>query len=159
MADDIRVNGNLKSWGSLQFRVAGERIYGFTNVTFADKRERVKGYSMARHHAPYGRSAGKYSTDPVKVTGWADSVQALREAIAAQSADGLSYGNVLFQGLLQYIEPDESEITVEFDRLVWTGNSATVEEAPDPLKEDFELDVMFIRRNGLVLFDGSEGMP
>src|ERR1044072_2579983 len=145
MADSIRVNNNMYSWGSLIFRVAGERYSGFTGITFADKRERVKGYSMARHHAPYGRSSGKYSVDPVKVTGWTASVQALRQAIAALSPDGLSYGDVQFQGLLQYIEPDETEITVEFDRLVWSSNSASVEEAPDPLKEEFELDAMFIR--------------
>jgi hypothetical protein len=159
MADSIRVNNNTYSWGSIIFKLGDDRWYGFTSIAYGDKRERVKAYGMGRHHAPRGRSAGKYSVDPVKVTGWKDSVQALRDALAAKSADGTSYGNVEFQGLIQYIEPDGREFTVELDRLVWSANTAGDEEAPDSLKEDFELDCMLIRRNGLTLFDGTEGQP
>lgn len=159
MSDAIRVNRNQHSWGSITFKLNGERYTGFTAVSFADKRTRVKAYGMGRHHAPRGRSRGKYETDPVKVTGWKGSVQLLREGLARLSADGKSYGDVEFQGLVQYIEADDTEITVELDRLVWMSNTSSDEESADPLKEDFELDVMLIRRNGLVLFDGSEGQP
>jgi hypothetical protein len=38
-------------------------------VDGGEKRERTKGYSTARHHAPYGRSAGKYTVENVKLTG------------------------------------------------------------------------------------------
>lgn len=159
MADPIRVNGVMYSWGSLVFILDGERYYGFTSVGFAEKREYGKGYSMARHHAPIGRSSGKYTTESLKVTGWKHSVLNLKTALAAKSANGLAYGNVQFQGLLQYIEPDETEITIEFDRLKWTANSFAHDESPDPLKSDFELDFMFMRENGLTLFDSTDGMP
>lgn len=159
MADSIRVNGSTKSWGSIKFRLVGELWVGFHSISFSDKRERVKQYGMGRHHAPRGQSAGKYGADNVKVSGDIDSVQLLREGLAAQASDGISYGNVIFAGLVQYIEPDGKEITVELDRLTWAMNSMSNEESPDPLKEDFELGCMLIRRNGLTLFDASEGMP
>lgn len=159
MADPVRINGNQYSWGSIVFKLDGERFTGFTAISYSDKRERVKAYGMGRHHAPRGRSRGKYTVEPVKVTGWKSSVQALREGLAKRAADGVSYGDVEFQGLVQYIESDESELTVQLDRLVWASNSASNEESPDPLKEEFELDCMLIRRNGLTLFDASEGLP
>jgi hypothetical protein len=159
MADQIRVNGNQISWGSIIFKLDSERFTGFTAISYSDKRERVKAYGMGRHHAPRGRSRGKYTVEPVKITGWTASVQALREGLARRAADGVSYGDVEFQGLVQYIEATEQDITVELDRLVWLTNTTSNEEAPDPLKEEFELDCMLIRRNGLVLFDQTEGSP
>lgn len=159
MSDAIRVNGFCYSWGSLIFRLDGERYYGFTAVSFGDKREHGIGWSMARHHAPYLRSSGKYSAEPLKVTGWKRSVLALKQAIAAKSSDGKSYGNVTFQGVLQFFEGDETEVNIEFNRLVWAANNSSHEESADPLKADFELQCMYISENGLTLFDASDGLP
>jgi hypothetical protein len=159
MADVVRVNGNLFSYGSIIAKVLGERYRGFTSISVADKRERVHGYGMGKHHAPLGRSRGKYIVEPSKVTGWKHSVQALRATLAAQSPDGISYGDVEFDFVVQYIEPSLDPITIELERCVWTANNASDEENPDPLKEDFEVLPMMIRRNGLVLFDASEGAP
>ena len=156
MADPIIVNNNQISWGSIIFKLRGERYNGFTAISYADKRERVKAYGMGRAHAPRGRSRGKYTVEPVKVTGWKASVQIFREALALSSADGLSYGDVEFEGLVQYIEPTEVEINVELNRLVWASNTSSDEENPDPLKEDVEFDAMFIRRNGMTLFTSTE---
>lgn len=159
MADSIRVNGNQHSWGSIVCKVDGERIHGFTGISYGDKRERVKAYGMARHHAPRGRSAGKYSTDPVKLTGWKASMQALREKLASKAKDGVSYGNVEFEIVTQYIDSGETPITVQIERCVWTANTTSDEESPDPLKEEAEFDCMLIRRNGKTLFDATEGAP
>jgi hypothetical protein len=159
MADEIRVNGNQHSWGSIVCKVGGERFHGFTAIKFADSRERVKAYGMGRHHAPRGRSRGKYAVEPVALTGWKSSLQALREALAAQAADKASYGNVVFQIVVQYVEPGEKPITVELEDCVWSKNTSADEEGPDPLKEEIEIDCMRIRRNGLVLFDETEGSP
>jgi hypothetical protein len=159
MADQIRVNGNLLSWGSIIVKIDGDRYHGITSIAYADKRERVKGYGSARHQGPRGRSRGKYSTEPVKVTGFRSSLQAMRVALAAKAGDNTSYGDAEFDVVIQYVEADETPITVELERCVWTSNSATDEEGADPLKEDVEFDCMLIRRNGLVLFDASEGSP
>lgn len=159
MADAVRVNGNQLSWGSIIIKIDSERYTGFTSVSFSDKRERVKAYGAARHHAPRGRSRGKYTVDPVKLVGWKGSVAALRAALAAKSSDGISYGDVEFDVVVQYVEADEDPQTVEIERCVWSSNSTSDEESADPLKEEIELDAMLIRRNGLVLFDASEGQP
>lgn len=159
MADDIRVNGNQISWGSIILKLNSERFTGFTSISFADKRERVKAYGMTKHHAPRGRSRGKYTIEPVKLVGWKSSVQAFRQGLAALASDGISYGDVEFQIVVQYVESDELPLTVEIDRCVWGGNSSSDEESADPLKEEIEIDAMLIRRNGLVLFDASEGSP
>lgn len=159
MADQIRVNGNLYSWGSIKLKVAGELWHGFTSISYADKRERVKAYGMGRHHAPRGRSSGKYSTDPVKLAAPKSTMQALREFLATLAPDRTSYGNVEFQLVVQYVEPGEVPMNVEIDRCVITGNSTTDEENADPKSEEIEIDCMLIRRNGKTLFDSTQGAP
>jgi hypothetical protein len=159
MSDQIRVNGNQLSWGSIILKLDQDVFTGFTGISFADKRERVKAYGQGRHHAPRGRSRGKYTIEPVKLTGWKDSVQIFRTQLAARSPDGKSYGDVEFQIIVQYVEAGEIPLTVAIERCVWTGNSSSDEESPDPLKEEIEIDAMLIRRNGLVLFDASQGSP
>ena len=156
MADEIRVNGNQHSWGSIEVKIDGDRYFGFTAISYGDTRERVKAYGMGRAQAPRGRSRGKYQTEPVGLTGWKGSVQQLRQALA-DAGDGESYGDTVFQIVVQYVEADDTPITVELEDCVWVKNTSSEEEGPDPLKEEIELDCMRIRRNGLVLFDNSEG--
>jgi hypothetical protein len=157
MSDQIRVNGNQLSWGSIILKLDNDRFYGFTGITFADKRERVKAYGMGRHQAPRGRSRGKYSVDPVKLTGWKRAIQDFRDALAAKAEDGKSYGDVEFDVIVQYVDTGEESITVLIERCVWAGNSSSEEEGADPLKEEVELDAMLIRRNEQVLFDNTDG--
>jgi hypothetical protein len=159
MSDQVRVNGNVHSWGSIVLKLDGERYYGFDSVAYSDKRTRVKGYGMGRHQAPRHRSRGKYEVDPVKLRGTKASVQIFREALAAKSPDGVSYGDVEFEVMVQYIDTGEAPITVEIESCVWAENTSSDEESGDPLKEEFAADPMRIRRNGLTLFDSSEGTP
>lgn len=159
MSDQIRVNGNILSWGSIKMKFGGEPFFGFTSVQYADKRERVFQWGMGKHHAPRARSRGKYTPEPGKLGGPKSTIQALREFLAAQSADGASYGDVHFDIVIQYVEADDLPITVELEDCVITGNSSNEEENPDPLKEEIEISYMKVRRNGVVLFDETEGSP
>lgn len=159
MSDQVRVNGNGYSWGSIRLKLDGEDFFGFTSIAFSDKRERVKGYGMGRHHAPRIRSSGKYTADAVKLVGWKSSVATFRDALAARSTDGTSYGNVEFEAVVLYAEGDEPPQTVQITGCVWSGNSTSEEENADPLKEEIEIDCMAIRRNGKTLFDSTEGSP
>lgn len=154
MSDAIRVNGNLLSWGSIRAKIDGSLYHGFTSVTYADKRERTMAYGMGRHHAPRGRSAGKYSTENTKLGGPTATIQALRAALARKGG-GTGYGNVLFDIVIQYVEPGSSDepLTVQLEGCVLVGNSTSNEESPDPLKEEVEISVMRIRRNDLILWD------
>jgi hypothetical protein len=153
--DQVRINGNVYSWGSLTVKVGGERWYRLTSISYADKRERVKAYGQAKHQAPTGRSRGKYAVEPVKAGAPPGSFQLLRKLLATQAEDGVSYGDVPFDIVVQYIEADETPITVELIDCVWSGNTVSHEEGPDPLKEEVEFDCMRILRNGLTLFDSN----
>jgi hypothetical protein len=159
VSDAIRVNNNQVSWGDIVLKVAEERYTGFTSIVFADRRTRVKGYGLTKHHAPYGRSRGKYEIDPVKLVGWKESVAALRAGLAARAPDGISYGDVEFQIVVQYIDDGMPPLTVLLQRCVWMSNSTADEESPDSLKEEIEIDCMWISRNDYVLFDARGGQP
>lgn len=156
MSDAIRVNGNQYDWGSITIKIAGEDYTGFTAVSHSQKRERGKAYGTGRHHAPRGRTGGKYSAEG-KITGWKGSVQALRAALAGQASDGVSYGNTVFQVVVQYFEDDETPITEELVDCVIASEDASHEEGTDPLKEELGLDIMYVKKNGLTLFDNSDG--
>lgn len=157
MSDATRINGNLYSWSSIIFKIGGERWSGLTSINYGDARERVKGYGMGRSHAPLGRSAGKYTIEPVTASGYKESIQQLRETLAAQASDGASYGDVEFDIVVQFIESDRDPITDELLRCVWSKSSAKGEESADPLKEDVEFDCLYIKRNGVTLYDARDG--
>ncbi len=159
MSDQIKVNGNVHSWGSIIFKVAGDRFYGFTSISYADKRERSKTYGMGKHHAPRGRTRGKYTTEPVKVKGPKDTCNALRKKLAELSQSGTSYGDTEFEIVVQYVESDLEPITVELADCTYVGTTTSDEESAEALTEEIEIDTMAIRRNGLALFDDSEGAP
>lgn len=159
MSDSIRVNGNIFSWGSIVLKVAGERFTGFNAITYGDSRERTKAYGMGRHHAPRGRTRGKYATDPVTLTGPKGTVQALRESLAKRAVDQASYGNVEFEVAVQFIDTGEVPQLVQLERCVITKDSSDASEVTDPLVDTIEIDTMLIRRNGLTLFDSEQGSP
>lgn len=156
--DGISVNGVDYSWGSIVFKCNGAVFSGFTKIAYSDKRTRTKGYSAGKHQAPTHRSRGKYEADPVKVTGYLDELQAFRAWLAQQSADGISYGNVEFQGCIQYEERDVLH-QVDLVDLVWFEESAAHEENADLLMQEVSFDPMRILRDGLTLFDATNGIP
>ncbi len=157
--DNVRVNGNVLSWGSLTCKVDGDPIKGFTSITYDEKRTREKVYGMGAHQAPIGRTRGKYEPGVVKLKGKKSSCQALREALAAKSGTA-SYGDAEFEITLQGVESDESPITIEATRCVYVGLSSGNEEGPGKLEEEIEIDVMGFRHNGLTLWDSTtDGSP
>jgi hypothetical protein len=158
MADEVRINGNAVSWGSIKVKIDNEPYFKFDSISYGDSVERVKYYGLGAHHAPVARSRGKYTTDPVKLRGLKTTFQAMREALASRSSDGRSYGNVEITIVAQYVEAGNNPITAEILGCVWVKNVDNNEESPDPLKEEVEFDCMKILRNGLTLFD-SNGEP
>lgn len=155
MSDAIRVNNNQYDWGSIVIKVDGDEFHGFTAVSHNQKRERSKAYGTGKHRAPRGRTRGRYSAE-AKITAWKSSVEALRAKLASLSPDGSSYGDVVFQVVVQYIEADETPITEELVDCVIASEDASHEENTDPLKEEIGLDVMYIKKNGRTLFDNSD---
>ena len=92
--DQPRVNGNIFSWASIEAKIDGDVVHGFTSIAYADKIETAFAYGQGRTAMPRGRTAGKYVPDPVKLKGPLDTMQALRTTLAARASDGKSYGTV-----------------------------------------------------------------
>jgi hypothetical protein len=157
--DSVRINGFIHSWGSIKVKIADEQYVGFTGLGFGDKLERVFAYGMGPHHAPRAQSRGKYSTEPVKLKGPPGSIQTLRSVLAAKSASGTSYGSVEFEVIAQFFTTGDVPITVQLESCLWAENASQHDESPDPLSEEITFTTMKVRRNGLVLFDDSEGSP
>lgn len=145
-----RINGNMYSWSSVTARVGGTLISAFKSISYADSRERAKGYGAGRHYAPIGQTSGKYATEPVTASLEKGEAAALRKALADQ-AGGKSFGDVEFQIVVSYEEGDRL-ITDTLERCTWKKNSAKNEESADPLYEETEFDCMSIKWNGLTLY-------
>jgi hypothetical protein len=159
MADPIRINGNLYSWGSIIAKVGPTPITGFTAINYGDSRERVKGYGMGRHHAPLSRSRGRYEVENPTLTGFKHAVQHLRDALAKLAPVPGGYGDTPFDLSIQATELGLPPLIVVIERCLIVGDSSSNEEGTDPLTEELTLDAMLIKRNGLVLFDASRGRP
>jgi hypothetical protein len=160
MADQRRINGVQISWSSCKLTIDGESIFGFISISFKDALEVSYAYGAGRDHGPRGRSAGKYTPDPVVISMWASTAQEVRRMLsqrAQQQGRGNSYGKAVVPIVLQYIEADDSTMTIEFEECRYLSASTSNEEGADALKEDVEFSPMRLRRNGLVLFDESEG--
>lgn len=153
MSDEVRINGHQHSWGSTKFKIDGEEFSGVTSIDYGDKLESVEAYGTGKAHGPRGRSSGKYSADPLVLVMWKASAQALRAQLAKKSTSGKSYGKVIFQAVLQFIETGEQPITIDFQDCKFAENKATDEENPDPLKETVTVKPLRVLRNGLALYE------
>jgi len=151
MADEIRINGIAHSWGSTKLKIAGERYSGIMSISYSDKLETAFGYGMGKSQKPRSQSRGKYSAEQVTMKVQTSTAQAIRDQLAARGG-GLSYGTVLVPIVLQYLELDDSPITVEFEdcRLVEDGSSD--EEGGDVLTVEIKFSTFGIRRNGKTLY-------
>ena len=151
MADEIRINGIAHSWGSVKLKIAGERYSGVMSISYSDKLETAFGYGMGKDHKPRAQSRGKYSAEQVVMKAQSSTAQALRDMLADRGGTP-SYGVVAVSIVLQYLEPDDSPITVEFEdcRLVEDGSSD--EEGSDVLSVELKWSTFGIIRNGLTLY-------
>lgn len=157
MSDQVRINGNQFSWSSISLKIDGEQYFGVTSISYGDALEVEKGYGMGRHHAPTTRTAGKYTVEPLAITMRKDSANELRLQLAARSG-GRGVSSVEIPIVLQFVEPSSNlQHTVEFERCRYVKDASSAEEGPSGLMTEVEFDVMLIRRDGVVLFDESEG--
>lgn len=159
MSDQVRINGAMHSWSSTIAKLGGVRYHGLTSVTYGDKLERVKLPGMGRSHAPRGRSAGKYTTDPVKLKGPKSTIEAIRRQYALAAPDQKSIGIPEFDLNLQFIELGDIPMNVRIRGCKIAEDSSGHEESADPLQDELTLDCMWVMRNGKTLFDSTQGLP
>lgn len=155
MADAARVNGNLISWGSFEIKIDDEPYSGVTAVDYNHSRERAYAYGTGRHHSPRGRTAGKYTPEPLVITCWKSTAKAIRERLKAAASDGRSYGNAIVGIVLQYIEEDDDTVTVDAQECVLTKEEMSDEEGPEGLNEKLTFMPMRYVINDGTLYDSS----
>src|SRR5690606_32975991 len=136
-------------------------FYGFRGASFGDKLTVSKVYGMGKHNSPRGRTRGKYETDPVKLNGPVGTAERLRAAIA-EAAGTSVIGQFEFDGVMHFIEneatSEELPVKVEYKKLRLVGDANTLDEGPDKLREELEIDVILILRNGRSLAEPVEGV-
>lgn len=155
MADSVRINGLQISWASVKLKIDGEPYSGVTAVEYADGIELSYAYGMARHHAPRGRTAGRYTPEPMVITAFMATSKAIQQALASR-AGGRGVSTVEVPIVLQYIEKDDAVITIEAlsSRLVKIEGGA--EESPDATTEKLTFMPMRYLRDGVALHDTTE---
>lgn len=154
MSDQIRINGNIYSWGSIEIYLNGQPYRGITALSYSQTRERTKAFGTGNHRGARGRTKGQYETE-ASITMHADSYDELCAALAAMSPDGQSYGDAPpFLVVAQYVESGLRPVTIEVEGCVISGESVSESEGTDPSVVEVTLDVMRISRNGRSLAAG-----
>lgn len=143
MSEDlVRINGNLYDQGSIELKVANVPIYGFTAISWSQKRERVKSVTAGKDRRPKGRTSGKITYESLKMTVRRDTASTLKLLLAERSNDGQSYGDVNDTPIvLQYIEDGSNQrpVTVEFGQCALiSDNGSSEEDGPDMVEIEWD---------------------
>jgi len=153
--ESILVNGKAYDHSGTKLDVFGKKYVAFTSIDYGDKLER--GEARGASQVALGVTRGKYVTDPCKLTVHKSTAQEIRDDIASQSADGVSFGNVKGTIIVQYVDDEIGVQTHELvDCRLNTGGTGGSKEGSDPNTEDLEFYVRLIRRNGKTLFDANQ---
>jgi hypothetical protein len=156
--DKVNINGNLFDFGSQELTFDNNIITGYTSITYGgEKRARTKGYGAGRARKPRGRTSGKYTPPDIKIKFYLDSWAKVMAWAAARSPDGKSYGDAEFPAMLQYVEPGLDTHVVKFERMAIVEVGGDGEDADDPNMIEIGLDVMSCERDGLTLYNSSQG--
>lgn len=157
MSDYIYMNGYAFSWESSILTIGTERFTGITNVSYGQKRERGKGWGMNRSHRPTRRTSGKYTPNPLKMKGFADTIQSIKNYLMSLAPDLRSYGNVIVPITFQLYEPTLGQIHRNFLDCTIDEETNSHEESPDPTQDEIQFDHMGIFTNGGTLWDSTKG--
>ncbi len=133
-------------------------LEGVMGGGYEDKRERPLIWGSRRDGRPIGKGAGRYvpgglSIDVEEATG-----QLIKETLAAESADGASYGDTEFVLVIQLYEPDKGvvdTITMTFEGCNTDSAKGDYPNTPDGLKKSFALSYTGADENGLTLYSGT----
>lgn len=151
----VTINGKTFEASGCRLKVAGMPIKGWKSAKYSDKRTRSKVKLMDKSLAPVDLTQGEYNADQITLEMLKQTVQALRNRIALLSTDGTSFGQVKFNGSLQYTQIGLPSQNDEWIGMMWSGNDGAVSASPDPLYESVTFDVMKLKWNGVKLYNPS----
>lgn len=149
-ADDIRINGFTHGWASTKVTVDGEQYAGLSKISWDHAIE--EGLVRGQGGKPLGRTRGQYAPGTIALTLRKSSAQALKNNLAARSSDGRTFGGVTFPIVVQYLEPDDTQITVELNQCRILKIASANEQGADAATDDIEMSCLEIIENGKRLF-------
>jgi len=133
-----------------QFGGASEQYVGLSKISWEHSIE--EGLVRGQGGKPLGRTRGQYTPGAVAITMRKSSAMALKNKLAAKSSDGKTFGEPIVPLVVQYLEPDDTPITVELNQCRLLKSSTANERGPDGAAEDLEFSTMEIVENGKRLF-------
>jgi hypothetical protein len=159
--DTFRRNGFELSWGSAVIKVDNEEYFGITGVDYEEKLERTFVRGTGRDGVPRGMTRGQYSVEGSSIKMYKSSALALLEKLAADSADGKSYGQTPFFFSLDY-EEDDVSLTEELYDCRITGRKASIALGAEGLIDEIQIMVLYAKLTtpnieGMTLFDNRNG--
>lgn len=149
-ADDIRINGFTHSWSSTKITIDGDQYVGITKISWDHAIE--EGLVHGQGGKPLGRTRGKYAPGTVSVSMRKSSAMELRRRLASKSRDGKTAGEAVVPIIVQYLEPDDTAITVELRDVRLLKSSTSAEQNADASSEDLEFSCLAVFENGISLF-------
>lgn len=155
--DSTRViaGGLLYSFGSVRVKIDGDRIVGFTEISYDDKRTRAKGYGSVASQGSLGKTRGKYEVSPVKLICHAHTARALFAKLAEKADDGKSFGNTEFSISVEASEAGLGSVQDEIFGCHIESPSKAVKEGPEPNMVEITVDAQYIVHDGFSLFDNT----
>jgi hypothetical protein len=162
-ADRTRLQGLQYTGLSCLFTVTTEggnslqNLEGVIGQGYEDKRVHPLIWGSRRDGKPNGKGAGRYEPGALTLDVEEATAQLIKEALAAESDDAASYGDVSFTTQIQLYEPSKSlsTITMTFDECHTDSVKGDYPNTPDGLKKSFGLSYLGCDENGLTLYSGS----
>lgn len=153
--DRERILGNALSPASYILKCKGQEIHGLCQMTIGQKRERSKVYGTGRARRPRGRTGGKYSAT-CKMKLYRGTMNDWILFLSQFADDGISYGNVEFDLYVLQVETDETPSEYQVNGCYIADENLDDDmESVDASKDDIELDVIEVIKNGKTLYDNT----
>lgn len=154
MADTLAFNSNAFSWASCRLKIRGKSYYGVKSFAFGEqKRNRVKLYGLCTQ-APIGVTKGDYEAADGKLEMFVKSYQELMKELSNGSGGGKSYGEEMFDVLVQYRERGSSH-SVEARRCWIAGETSSETYGPEASVVEVAIGISGVIRDGRTLFDST----
>lgn len=146
-----RINGKLHSYASLTLKAGTFKATAIKSLTYGDSRTPVEGYGASPSFGALARTVGKYETEVGTMEIEKGILADFRKSIADQTGSK-DFGSTEFEIVVSYETPGRQLITDTLSRCVFTKNAAKVDDGGDPLYDTVEFKPLFIKWNGLTLY-------
>jgi hypothetical protein len=145
------INGVRHSWASVEFKIAGQIIYGCKTINYSRKRNRTQARGFSPD--PIGKTRGfnEYTADVEMYLAEFNYLQGVLQSQAAlqqQATNGNGYGDVFFQVTVMYTENGFDQITDTLNGCTMDSTEVGMSQSAEALVRKFELSPLKIIFNG-----------